>query len=414
MEKWFNSYLQWPAGLVLLLQAGYTPGPRALSAACKTDCEASIKILINTRKFHLGPGELWDASFHRNPAIAELVVQALINRRKQLQSLAETYLPEGVISQLGVRPNRLLNRKAYKAYQLLKAIGVDVSNVQEEREWSVYDKIEVNVKLADRLWDAGFQDVDEVDDMGGTSLMKLQSTPSQYGPAALLQMANWLIAKGAAIDRKELNSSVLCLLGKTVGRTIYFSESVESAASELSQMSGGCKDLMRRILLDNTRDACCCPYAFAGCSGLTRFLTEFFRPRNNRPFDELVDRLAVMLEKLTTTEPQQHLGDELAPGILRFITCYSLDISHTCAHDLRTGIKPDEVREIQDDEKYLILDLDELSAEFLSKYKEFGVPLSDFVKGYWWTEMNAILSSRETPSEEYVRQVRGIGVVLDE
>lgn len=413
MEKWFNSYLQWPTGLVLLLQAGYTPGRRALSAACETDCEESVKILINTRRFHLGPGELRVASFHHNPAIAGLVVQTLIDRRKQLQSLAETYLPEGVISQLGIRPNRLLNGKAYKAYQLLKAIGVDVSNVHEEREWSVYDNIGVNVNLADRLWDAGFQDVDEVDDIGRTSFMKLRWTPSQYGPAVLLEMANWLIAKGADIDRKASNSPVLCLLGKTVGRRISFSESVESVASELSQMSGGCKDLMRRILLDNTRDACCCPYAFAGCSGLTRFLTEFFRPRNNRPFDKLVDRLAVTLEKLTTTEPQQHLGDELAPGILRFITCYSLDISHTCVHELGKRIEPDAVREIQDDEKHLILDLDELSAEFLSKYKEFGVPLSDFVKGYWWTEMKVILSSRETPSEEYVRQVRGIGVVLD-
>jgi hypothetical protein len=412
MEKWFNSYLQWSAGLVLLLQAGHTPGPGALREACETVCEASVKILIDTRRFHLGPDELRVASFHHNPAIAGLVVQTLIDRRKQLQSLAETYLPEGVISQLGIRSNRLLNRKAYKAYQLLKAIRVDVSNVHEEREWSVYDNIGVNVKLADRLWDAGFQEVDEVDDIGGTSLMKLLWTRSQYGPAVLLEMANWLIAKGADIDRKASNSSVLCLLGNTVGTSIYFGESAESVASELSQMSETCKDLMRRILLDNTRDACCCPYAFAGCSGLTRILDGLL-PRNHEDLEELIQGLAVMLEILTIPEPHQHLGDELAPGILRFITCYSLDISHTCAHDLRWRIEPDEVREIQDDEKHSILDLDELSAEFLSKYKEFGVPLSDFVKGYWWTEMNAILSSRETPSEEYVRQVRGIGVVLD-
>jgi hypothetical protein len=43
----------------------------------------------------------------------------------------------------------------------------------ERYSWSVFDCIGINLDLADPLWDAGFRDVDEVDDNNETCLTKL-------------------------------------------------------------------------------------------------------------------------------------------------------------------------------------------------------------------------------------------------
>jgi hypothetical protein len=83
--------------------------------------------------------------------IMELIVAALADRRRQLQTLVETYLLEEVHLELGISPGTLISRKAYKAYQLLKASSIDVNGIIEEISWSVYDYIGLNLKLADLL-----------------------------------------------------------------------------------------------------------------------------------------------------------------------------------------------------------------------------------------------------------------------
>jgi hypothetical protein len=83
--------------------------------------------------------------------IMELIVAALADRRRQLQTLVETYLLEEVHLELGISPRTLISRKAYKAYQLLKVSSIDVNGIIEEISWSVYDYIGLNLKLADLL-----------------------------------------------------------------------------------------------------------------------------------------------------------------------------------------------------------------------------------------------------------------------
>ncbi|KAL4973670.1 hypothetical protein BDW66DRAFT_168434 [Aspergillus desertorum] len=116
MQRWFDSYAQWPTGLCLLLQAGYNPA----------NCIASLQILINNRNFRLGRDELGVASLHYNKDIVQLTVQALVDRRKRLQSLAVACLPS-------------------------EYIKVD-DDIEEEYEWSVYDAVGNVLSIADRVW----------------------------------------------------------------------------------------------------------------------------------------------------------------------------------------------------------------------------------------------------------------------
>lgn len=411
-----DSYTQWPTGLALLLHSGYKPSRYTLRAACEADCEDSVKMLINTQECTLGQDELDVASLHHRSAIVELVVQGLVDRRARLKALAMTHFPGEVCHELGIRSNTFLEFHAYRTYQALKASSINVSNVQEEREWSVYDSIGTNLKLADRLWDAGFRDVDEIDDNGETCLMRLRRGVFQHHtPVDLIGKANWLIGKGADINRKESNSSALHFLAHAVGEAIHAVKSTSEFASELSRMSEDCKGLMRRILFDNIRDSCCCPCSLNGCSGLTRLLNGIFPRRYFRGMDELVPRLTAMMETLFDSQglaPQEGHIDEIAPDILRFITCRSLDITHTCNHKYG-GVKPDDIMGIQNEEKLLIQDLDQVSVKFLSKYKELDLSLPDFLTGYWFTHIDEALSSRGTLSEEDLSRILAIGVVLD-
>jgi hypothetical protein len=94
------------------------------------------------------------------------------------------------------------------------------------------------------------------------------------------------------------------------------------------------------------------------------------------------------------------------------MTSRSLGISHTCHHERYKEYDPDEISEIQDEEKLLILESDQLFEEFLSKYKELSLGFPDFLARFWWTHMNEILSSRETLSAEEISQILETGVIF--
>ncbi|KAL4793922.1 hypothetical protein BDV19DRAFT_206785 [Aspergillus venezuelensis] len=221
MQAWMDSYAQWPTGLCLLLQAGYDPGWQPFRRACEANCIASLRILINNRNFELGPNELEVASVHYNRDIVQLTIQALVDRRKRLQNLAVACLPSEVLAQLFIRPDCLLNLKAAKAYNLLKLYSIKVDDIERESEWSVYDAVGNNLSVADRLWYAGFQDVDELDDRGETGLMRLKcSDLARLGPGAVLKKACWMISKGADAHRKKSSSPALHFLGSAIGDSI--------------------------------------------------------------------------------------------------------------------------------------------------------------------------------------------------
>ncbi|KAA8647780.1 uncharacterized protein ATNIH1004_006481 [Aspergillus tanneri] len=415
LQNWVASYTQWPTGLALLFESGYTPTYSCIREACEVNCEESIKLLINTQRCYIGPIELQIACSHHNGTIMELIVNALVGRRKRLQTLAETHLPDEVNSELGSSPSTLMSLQAYRAYQLLKASSVHVDNVEETTRWSVYDYIGVNLKSADLLWNSGFQDVDELYGNEKTCLMGLWWNSPPCSLNAFLEKANWLINKGANINRKSRDLTAVHFLGHDVGKLLHSindSEDVSLQVRDLSQDSIG---LMLRIFSDDTRDDCCCPCSSAGCIGLTAFLRGLFPTRSGRDLEELVHRLAMVIECLAVSlepENQERLIKLIAPCVLRFITYQSLNISHTCTHEYYRGIDAEEIEEIHDEERFLILELDDLLAEFLAKFKSPGLSFPDYLIRSWWVRMNKIRLSCGPPSEKEINQVLETGVVL--
>ncbi|KAL4933225.1 uncharacterized protein BDV17DRAFT_298849 [Aspergillus undulatus] len=397
LQSWVTSYAQWPSSLALLFQYGHTPTQDYLIRACEAGCKESLNLLVSTGGFFLGPEVLEVAAKQDNPEMLVMVVQELARHRRQLMVLADRYLPDEVISHLGMSSDCLLDIQAYKVYRLLKEEILNIDGLEEEHEWSVYDCIGVDLKLAGLLWNAGFRDMDKEHKDHETCLMVLWSKTPPCSLNTFLMKANWFIAKGADLDHQKPGTSTTALhfLGHGVGRILHLMESASDAVSEMHQLSTESKDLIRKILVDDIYDNCCCACSLAGCSGLTILLSGVFQTWPDKLMEDLLPILGMMLESITPLlEPATQ--KELAPCVLRFIACQALEIAHTCVHQnfWWKEIPTDEISEIQDEDKELILKLEGLMVEFL------------------WIHVNNVLLSRRPLDEEEISKILDTGVVL--
>ncbi|GFF81616.1 hypothetical protein IFM47457_05530 [Aspergillus lentulus] len=122
-----------------------------------------------------------------------------------------------------------------------------------------------------------------------------------------------------------------------------------------------------------------------------------------------------MLEILFDPEEfhtREYITGKVVPCVLRFITSRSLGISHTCSHERYQAYEPDEIAEIQDEEKDSIRLSQQLVENFLAKYKEQTLALPDFLTGFWWTHMNEVLSTCQPASAEEISRILETGVTL--
>lgn len=413
--RWVKSYTLWPPGLTLLLQSGHVSIDGALNAACEANCEESVRLLIQDYRCFIGKEDLELASFHPNPAIVDLIVNTFIDRRKRLQALAVVHLPKEVQYQLNIRSDTLLNVHAYEAYTLLSAASVDLKFLSERHTWSIFNCFGANLELAGRLYEAGFRDLNEIDKDNKTCLTNLwRSTP----PCTLeefLQKAYWLISKGADIHHQGPSGSALHALGNDVGSILRCTGQEEECRLEIQSLSDSSKELLRMILFDNVRDDCECACSLNGCSPLSAFLGGLFPTRtcgDTRDFVQMLPYLlSVVLDGLEAMSPERY-KNHLGAGILRFITFMSLELTHTCSHEYRK-IEPDDIREIHDEERILILDLVNILKELSEKFEELNLQLPNFISGPWRTHIDSVLSSSRPQNTQEASEILQAGVILD-
>jgi hypothetical protein len=298
----------------------------------------------------------------------------------------------------------------------LKASSIDVDGIFEIASWSVYNYIGINLKSADLLWDSGFRDVDEID--GNTScIMGLWHNSPPCRLDVFLKKANWLINKGASLTRRKDSCPALHYLGHDVGELLHSLDDFEEFLWQMHELSRESIQLMFMIFMDESQDKCCCPCSSTGCSGLTAFMRGMFPRRSDKDLDELVNRLAIAIETLTCSHvlpSQEHLIDLIAPSVLRFITCRRLNISHTCVHDYYGGIDEEEIDEIQDEERILILELEGLLAEFVQTLENLSLPFPDFLTSNWRARMKEVEYLSGMPSAEAPVEILETGVILFE
>lgn len=309
-----------------------------------------------------------------------------------------------------LHPNSPLGFYAAKAYQLLKASGFIPDASEEEDGWLVYHSIGFNYDMANQLWDAGFLDVDEMDDQGFTSFMKLDDwigyENEEDDLKGLFEMAAWLISKGVDIDYKRSSSPALHYFGYALGKGVRNLP----GAVELGwfQASETCLELTKRILLYNSRDACCCSCSMNGCCAVTRMMAGLFDSEYGFSawrFESCIKKLSMVL-----TPECGKIFAEQAPAVLRFVTFQTLEIIHTCDHPGNND--PDELGQLQSEQEDMLMELEQLLLEFSSVYKALDVSLLDFLGGYWLERMEEVLRRDQLPNQEQISQMREMGVIV--
>lgn len=250
-----SPYTYWPEGLHILLQSGKLVYRDHLRSACTMNLMESATLLVSARQFYIDASILRSALQTGNVKIMKLIVDALVEQKTELQTLAGRHLPRGQLASLHIKPKTLLDYQAHRAYQLLKANGIELDEWGDrycDDPWLVYASIRGSCEMAELLWHGGFQYVDDTDFRGRTSLMFCQD----------LNFADWLISHGADINRRVSGTPALHLVASNVFNLLV----VGFDRDERSLRT------LHLILQDTIRDECNCPCSSSGCFAVTRLL----------------------------------------------------------------------------------------------------------------------------------------------
>lgn len=247
-------YAAWPEGLFSLLRAGYEASTDTMRYALNSG-PTGVQVLRDTRNLDT-ESLIPTLTACMYPGAREMVIQELAERRKQLWDIAVKRLPSGTLSQLGVKPGTLLGYKAAQVYKILKTKGISAGDIECRQGWLVYEAASLDTDLADRLWDVGFRDVDDVDDQGMTALMTVDKYP-RYGPYSAqrsFNMVSLLIGKGADTRLSTViwKYTALHFVGAVFGRLSHWPRDPPEQGPSNFEI------VMNLIMLDDSRDSCHC------------------------------------------------------------------------------------------------------------------------------------------------------------
>ena len=450
--------VEWPAGLYLLLEAGADVDCRdsllnspleyaidrsltePLNALGHADCSLfedfdDGRSLVLLRAIRIEIREPGNAAAER---VVDVLTDLVIQRRRRLCDLAIRTLPASELAYFyphGDHNSYLVDESALRLSSALEHHGIPIPSALDpgRDRVTVYHQIEGSSRVAERLWRAGFRDIDVRDSLGLTPLMVifLPLLGVEHSINHYLECVAWFLNKGADINAKQdltlyceytgrqgpsgsrlwLSATSLQFVafdvGWAFGRCIY--ELDESYRLSLSEIS---KRVFEQIVTDNVPDGCVCACSIRGCKAFTSIIKGSLSYWGHGHGDLVLDMVGLwtILEDICDL-----LGKS---EFLRCTTFEALGLTHTCCgwdglEDSWVFSKigdQSEIDEIHDVEAADLQMLEELLEEFEAKRIELDLPFSDFLKEYWQPRMKKIRNEGDLNKEA----LREIGVRIYE
>jgi hypothetical protein len=397
----------WGRGMKLLLDHGgrvavnepNDQGHIPFAYAAQAQCVDGVKLLLEAGSSlsspkHNGSTEelLMIAVRLNNTELVDIAIDAIRNRRNLLQSLAREKLPADLWQRLTPTESSVLDSSARGVQDALVAVGVEVMPALSvcTDNISVYHCEQLTPAHAEKLFQAGFRDIDAADSHGRTPLV-WHSTFFGFTPTI-----SWLISKGADPERRVEGNIASHYVCHSLGISLHYQIVVPTSTH------------WETAMLSPEPDLCQCACSSDGCLPITMF----FKPAlSSKNFD------MKWLDRVCNTKS---IPNPVALAILRALTFRHLELRHTCCRmDFHRGIvrkyyDEAEFYEIQDEERESIDKLEELMEEFSVKYEELGLPFISFVEEYWEGRMEEVLDARgkERLQEDEIARIRALGVVL--
>ena len=431
----------WPRGIQLLLDAGANHlvhqadicGGLPIRYSIQFWCFDAIELLINAGSAFSSPGWICDWEevleiLEREDEIPLFLLSTLQERRRKLLDLAKLTLPAEEWADLDVPADRLLDGRAAEIQRILIDADIEIPKSISVPPWpgTVYHGPIRFAKQADQLWDAGFRDIDSPNYLGHTPIMVNADRPG-------FEYDQWLLDHGA-----DLHGEVPYVHGGN-GESVAGLTKLHYVAHNLAwncmllldpkvppaqRIANEPLTTFERLLVENEcHDDCHCACSSGGCAPFTILL----KAMNKREgFYEVTPKessrcrrlLLQQLESPGHPASSAPMLSNIVEKVIRFETFEVLQLNHTCCefhfYSPSRRYTPEEVQEIYEEWEELLAKHEDLVSEFCHKFQELGGTLTSFLEGYWQTRMDEVLKEEKPYSEEEIRKLREIGVILEE
>lgn len=414
----------WPNGIQILLQSGANPHNRfpPLAVAEEEQYHASAALLLEAGCVIKVDDFVRNEECNDGGKTYSLLVDHLAARRRRLCTLAESSLPLDQIPPLDGPPANICRALAthgidvpielrFESDSLGSMTIYQTSLAQRSRDFS---------KVMDTMYEIGFHDVDLPDQYGITPLMGFNSF-YQTESSVNIKCATWLMLRGACVERKlpTSNAKVAHLLttqviyGYLYSLKLFEWDNLEKAYRNWKRRIAELGDVY--FFVSSTKDCCVCACSSGGCTTLSVALRSILLEVS----EERWITMGVPLRKLILSLiVWQDYRSDLPRAIIRTLTFDALGLTHTCCTEIYLGVPKErrdetEVGRITDDQHFLVEEFEELMEEMESKFDEFGLPLEEFLDGYWYDRVIEHLSRRDRYDEKHVTEARKMGIFLE-
>ncbi|KAL8911372.1 MAG: hypothetical protein Q9172_007683 [Xanthocarpia lactea] len=305
---------------------------------------------------------------------------------------------------------------------------------------TVYHRPHLTVKIANVLWEAGFREVDLLDDDDRTPLMMLgypDPLNQDYNIREVTEFAFWLYHKGALLYRpcrvalQPDSEHVGDTASRSERRAVHFLaaafkrpfdypiiERVQNEDTDIDDLSLESRQICQKVLQDDSSDNCLCACSRHGCIPATYFLKCISSiPFRSNEFEHAAWRRIRWLFK---NVPSKNFPVPVSREIIRLKTFEKLGLRHTCCcyesgkypyHmcGVFKTIEPAEADEIRDEDRDGIQLLESLLPEFEEKLGDEDI--KSFIDGYWTTRMKEVLAARDEEPLDWAG-MKAAGVIL--
>ena len=362
----------WPAGLGLLVDAfphlvnlPSSCGELPIHYACYTNCPESVRILLDNNT-HLDGAE-GDAFLYaiksENEKIVDMLIESMANRRLKLRELAQLYLSPEKFAM--IKTDRVPDADVPFILQELETLSVPVPEAINpgglSRVWgTVYHALYSICKpwlpaVAERLYRAGFLDVDHPNKKGNTPLMEGPHPYAFFSGIEDADLARWLISRGAETLKLPHDASdsaqragaipmqyVADRMGTAMLKCLTTRDQNRSFSTEMFDEKSSVSYILRAIALHPISDKCTCPCSPTGwgCTPMTVFLRNLRGDSGAKAPARLLFFLAWLSPRLTRifgrVEGTENHADAVAErwsymkSIVRFLTFEALHVEHIC------------------------------------------------------------------------------------
>lgn len=335
-----------------------------------------------------------------------LLMSELKLRRDQLKQLALAHLDDKDIQRYKLDRDDVLDYHGIDVVERLDDMGIKVPTTLKNsfiksacrrsiyhnlsKEW-IYTKAE---DVAQLIFDLGFHDTDGPDELGYTPLMM---ACRHSAPTILL----WFVEHGADVTLRdpciESKSDHHAHVNPTVAQQV--SEGLRERQSLFEHQSYESASPIVRVVPVATFDDCVCYCTEGGCSPASILFQERWEayegvktctPRLRKTLGEVGSDIISFLERDSLDLTSRR---HVCLAAIRMLTFEALGISHTCGcRDIwKHRLSSDEIEELWDEEAHLIGCLEDMLAEFTSKFDTLGIDCIAFLILTWVERLENVL-----------------------